>query len=381
MSAGFQAVQWNRRKIIYDVILLAGIVLYLGAYLALASWLSPPKDYPAAIDIRIGAFGTCAFLMLTIILAIGPLTRLNPRFLPLLYNRRHFGVLTFLVALVHACLMVQWFAVQGGLPDLLKEMLSTAGYGKFIGFPFKMLGLAALLVLFLMAATSHDFWLAFLTPPVWKGLHMALYLAYGLVVMHVALGLMQDDRNPLIPAMLIAGFGSVTALHLVAGWRERNADRGVDARSDGWLPVGPPESITDKRARIVLTRGGERIAVFRDGNQIGALSNLCAHQNGPIGEGAIIDGCVTCPWHGYQYRLADGCAPAPFTEKLATYRVRIAYGVVEVDPRPLPPGTVAAIMWRSLHVIAGRGRSTRARSPCAAGVVIDSGSNASRVPE
>ena len=115
--------------------------------------------------------------------------------------------------------------------------------------------------------------------------------------------------------------------------------------SDGWVPVGPPLSIPDKGARIVAAPDGERIAVFRDGAQIGALSNLCAHQNGPIGEGRIIDGCVTCPWHGYQYRLEDGCAPPPFTEKLVTYRVRIAHGVVEVDPRPLPPGTPAAIRY------------------------------------
>ena len=93
--------------------------------------------------------------------------------------------------------------------------------------------------------------------------------------------------------------------------------------SEGWLAVGPPLSIPDQAARIVAAPGGERIAVFRDGTLIGALSNLCAHQNGPIGEGRIIDGCVTCPWHGYQYRLEDGCAPPPFTEKLATYRVRI----------------------------------------------------------
>jgi nitrite reductase/ring-hydroxylating ferredoxin subunit len=239
---------------------------------------------------------------------------------------------------------VQWFAVQGSLPNLFNEMLSTSGYGKFIGFPFKILGLAALLVLFLMAATSHDFWLSFLTPPVWKTLHMALYVAYGLVVMHVALGIMQDDRNPLIPAMLIAGFGTVTALHLLAGGRTREADR--DALADGWLRLCRPDEIPDKRARIVSAPGGERIAVFRDGDQIGAISNLCAHQNGPIGEGAIIDGCVTCPWHGYQYRLVDGCAPAPFSEKLATYRVRVAQGVIEVDPRPLPPGTAAAIVWR-----------------------------------
>jgi nitrite reductase/ring-hydroxylating ferredoxin subunit len=197
-----------------------------------------------------------------------------------------------------------------------------------------------------MAATSHDFWLAFLTPPVWKSLHMGLYVAYGLVVMHVALGVMQYDRNPLIPAMLAGGFLVVTVLHLVAGWRERAGDISDKLSDDGWLLVGPPLSIPDRSARIVAAPGGERIAVFRDGVRIGALSNLCAHQNGPIGEGRIIDGCVTCPWHGYQYRLEDGCAPAPFTEKLATYRVRVARGMVEVDPRPLAPGTPAAITYQ-----------------------------------
>jgi nitrite reductase/ring-hydroxylating ferredoxin subunit len=160
--------------------------------------------------------------------------------------------------------------------------------------------------------------------------------------MHVALGIMQFDHTVLVPAMLIGGFSSVAVLHLVAGWRERAADRGVAAR-EGWITVGPPHAIPDKCARIVAAPGGERIAVFRDGARIGALTNLCAHQNGPIGEGRIIDGCVTCPWHGFQYRLDDGCAPPPFTEKLATYRVRIRDGVVEVDPNPLPPGTPATI--------------------------------------
>jgi nitrite reductase/ring-hydroxylating ferredoxin subunit/DMSO/TMAO reductase YedYZ heme-binding membrane subunit len=343
MSSAFRAVEWNRTKLVYDAILLAGVALYIGAYMILAYWFDPPKDLPAAIDLCIRAFGSCAFLMLTIILSIGPLARLDRRFLPLLYNRRHFGVLTFFVALLHASFVVEWFAVQDALPSLYDELSKVSDYGKFIGFPFKALGILALLILFLMAATSHDYWLVFLTPPVWKGLHMALYAAYGLVVMHVALGIMQTDRNPLIPAMLASGFVIVTLLHLVAGWRERSGDRAGARGSDGWLAVGPPLSIPDKGARIVTPPDGERIAVFRDGTQIGALSNLCAHQNGPIGEGRIIDGCVTCPWHGYQYRLEDGRAPPPFTEKLVTYRVRIAHGVVEVDPRPLPPGTAAAV--------------------------------------
>jgi nitrite reductase/ring-hydroxylating ferredoxin subunit len=195
-----------------------------------------------------------------------------------------------------------------------------------------------------MAATSHDFWLAFLTPPVWKALHMLLYVAYGLAVMHIALGIMQYERTFLIPLMLYGGFGAVTALHLVAAIRERSNERQITLpETDGWIVVGAPADIPDRAARIIAAPGGERIAVFRDGNEIGALTNLCAHQNGPLGEGRIIDGCVTCPWHGYQYRLADGCAPEPFTERLATYRVRINRGLVEVDPKPLPPGTPASI--------------------------------------
>jgi DMSO/TMAO reductase YedYZ heme-binding membrane subunit len=101
-----------------------------------------------------------------------------------------------------------------------------------------------------MAATSHDYWLVFLTPPVWKGLHMALYVAYGLVVMHVALGVMQYDRNPFIPAMLASGFAYVTVLHLVAGWRERSGDRAGARGSEGWLSVGGSQFQTGAPASL-----------------------------------------------------------------------------------------------------------------------------------
>ena len=340
MSASFSAVQWNRRKLIYDASLIAGVMLFIGAFMIIGALRNPPADMPAWINLRIKAFGTCAFTMLTIILTIGPLARLSPRFLPLLYNRRHFGVLTFLIALVHAWSVVDWFSVQGAMGDLVTEMTDNPKFGQFIGFPIKALGLTGLSILFLLAATSHDFWLAFLTPRVWKALHMLLYLAYGVLVMHVALGVMQEDQRVHIPILLGGSFALVTALHLAAGWRERE----VGQQYDGWLVVGPPESIPDKAARIVAAPNGERIAVFRDGNRIGALTNVCAHQNGPIGEGCIVNGLVTCPWHGYEYRLEDGCAPPPFTEKLATYRVRLRDGMIEVDPSALPPGTKAAII-------------------------------------
>lgn len=343
MSVGFKAVQWNRDKIVYDIVVAAAAAVFLIVFTYLHWQWHPPKDLPEAIDIGIRAFGVCAFLMLTAILMIGPLARLNRRFLPLLYNRRHFGVMTFLVALMHFGFLLAWYIVQNNLPNLAGELTNWKDYAKFIGFPFKTLGVLALLVLFVMAATSHDFWLSFLSPPVWKAIHMSVYIAYGLVVVHVALGTMQGEYTILIPLMLGMSFGSVALLHLVAGLRERAGDNSAAPLADGWIAVGPPRAITDKCARIVTAPGGECIAVFRDGDRIGAVTNLCAHQNGPLGEGRIIDGCITCPWHGYQYRLDDGCAPAPFTEKLATYRVRLSNGTIELDPRPLPPGTPAAI--------------------------------------
>ncbi len=107
MSVGFQAVQWSRDKLIYDGIVVAGVVLFIGIFVTVSHRIEPPADIPAEIDVRIRAFGVCAFLMLTIILAIGPLARLNPWFRKLLFNRRHFGVLTFVVAAMHAWFMIE----------------------------------------------------------------------------------------------------------------------------------------------------------------------------------------------------------------------------------------------------------------------------------
>ena len=253
MSAGFKAVQWNRRKIVYDAILLAGVVLFIGTFMTLGALRNPPADTPAWINLRIKAFGTCAFVMLTIILMIGPLARLSPRFLPLLYNRRHFGVLTFLVALVHAYSVVDWFAVQGAMGDLMTEMTGSPGYGKFIGFPIKALGLFGLTVLFLLAATSHDFWLAFLTPRVWKALHMALYVAYGVLVMHVALGADAGEPAHLhsdLPRRIVCAGGGAAHRRGVARARSRAGAR--------WLAHGRPAGIDPRQARAHRRRAGRR---------------------------------------------------------------------------------------------------------------------------
>ena len=97
-------------------------------------------------------------------------------------------------------------------------------------------------------------------------------------------------------------------------------------------------SIPEKCATVVSIRG-ERVAIFKYDGKVSAISNVCRHQNGPLGEGKIIDGCVTCPWHGYQYLPETGASPPPFTEKVATFKTRIVDGRVLIDPNPLEPGT------------------------------------------
>ncbi len=66
---------------------------------------------------------------------------------------------------------------------------------------------------------------------------------------------------------------------------------------------------------------------------------MCQHQNGPLGEGCVIDGLVTCPWHGYQYDPRTGQSPAPFTERIPTFDLKYENGRVWVNATPNPPGT------------------------------------------
>ncbi|PVB61786.1 Rieske 2Fe-2S domain-containing protein [Labrenzia sp. 011] len=344
MSVQYTPVLWNRNKILYDAALLIAVALYLYVFIRVGPMF---EDVTRPIDgaiLRMRAFGSCAFLMLTVILCIGPLARLDRRFLPLLYNRRHFGVMTAGIAAVHANYVLGWYFSFSPTDKYVALLASNTGYTQLLGFPFEALGIAALLILFVLAATSHDFWLSFLGAPLWKALHMTIYAAYVLVVLHVALGALQGPGDPVLTTLVAAGVILVCGLHLAAGRMEAGRDRGEEtARNSpeetGWVVACEVGDIDDDCARVVTLDGGERVAIFKYDGKLSAITNVCAHQNGPLGEGKVLWGCITCPWHGYQYNLADGRAPAPFTEKVSTYRLKLAGATVLLDPDALPPGT------------------------------------------
>ena len=336
MSVQYDAISWNRQKKVYDLTLVSLLVLYLAVFVGVGAWRNPSAT---AETLLIRAFGTAGFLLLNIVLCIGPLARLDRRFLPLLYNRRHLGVTTFLLGLAHGGFALFQFHALGNVNPLISLFISNPRYGSVADFPFQSLGFFALIVLFLMAATSHDFWLRNLSAPMWKRLHMLVYAAYALLVAHVTLGALQTETNLVLAAALIVGVASVLSLHLAAAFREKRVDEARhQAVEEGFVEVCKLDRIPEKCATIV-SLSGERVAVFRYDDKVSAISNACQHQNGPLGEGRIIDGCVTCPWHGYQYQPESGAAPPPFKEKIPTFRVKIVKGSVFVHPRPNPAGT------------------------------------------
>ncbi len=341
MSHAYKPVQWNRTKLVYDGFLLAAVGTYLWVFMDLAPKLSPAVRLVEAPIHAMRAYGSCAFLLLSLVLSIGPLARLDTRFLPLLYNRRHFGVLTAGVAILHAMAVLDWYFAFAPVSKVEALFTSNTSFGQIIGFPFELFGLFALMVLVVMAATSHDFWLSFLTPRLWKAMHMLVYAAYASVVLHVALGSLVGGGNPVTLLVLVASMTALITLHLMAGLREARKERAINAapERDGWVEFGDLADFTEGRALVGAGAGGERIAVFRFKGRLSALANVCSHQGGPVGEGKVVLGLVTCPWHGYQYRLEDGCSPPPFKERIRKYRVRLEGSRIWVDPVALPLGT------------------------------------------
>ncbi|MEO7310239.1 MAG: Rieske 2Fe-2S domain-containing protein [Chitinophagaceae bacterium] len=336
MSAAYRPILWNRFKKQYDLILWGGIILYLLMFTGSNIFLFPHHNLNT---ILIRAFGTLAILLLHIILLIGPFCRLSPKFLPILYNRRHLGVSMFIIAFVHGILSLTWFHGNTDVNPLVSLFTANKHYGSIAYFPFQTLGFSALIIFAAMAFTSHDFWLSFLSPKFWKAMHMLVYIAYALVIMHVAMGIIQFEKSPVLVVLLLAGLLVISTAHLLAAFKENKVDNTVPEKlNEDWQYVCNVEEIEDGLAKMAVINK-ERIAVFKYDGKLSAVHNVCKHQMGPLGEGRVVDGCITCPWHGYQYRPEDGCAPAPFKEKLHTYPLQLMENKIHISTKAMPEGT------------------------------------------
>lgn len=74
---------------------------------------------------------------------------------------------------------------------------------------------------------------------------------------------------------------------------------------------------------IAVDIGDRRIAVFRYQDEIYALDETCPHRGAPLHQGKVANGIVICPWHQWQFGLADGCSPVNPNSRVRKYRVRV----------------------------------------------------------
>ena len=80
--------------------------------------------------------------------------------------------------------------------------------------------------------------------------------------------------------------------------------------------------------------GGKLIGVFLDRGQYFAIDDVCPHMGASLSGGHVENGIVTCPWHAWRYRLADGAWADSPRIKIGCYPIRVENGAIQVQVPP-----------------------------------------------
>ncbi|MDP2622116.1 MAG: NAD(P)H-dependent oxidoreductase [Hyphomicrobiales bacterium] len=104
--------------------------------------------------------------------------------------------------------------------------------------------------------------------------------------------------------------------------------------SENWHDLGPTEEF--KTAPVHEVRiGRTRIAITWKDGRFGAISGVCNHVAGPLGQGRLDGDYVVCPWHYWKFHRLTGEGEPGFEEdKVPRHAVKEENGRLLVDPEP-----------------------------------------------
>jgi nitrite reductase/ring-hydroxylating ferredoxin subunit/uncharacterized membrane protein len=106
----------------------------------------------------------------------------------------------------------------------------------------------------------------------------------------------------------------------------------VTDEPNDFTPVLASDALADGTMQRVKSNDTDLLLVRQHG-KVCALVHACAHLGGPLSEGELKDGSVVCPWHGSEFRLADGSVVnGPSTHPQPYFAVRERAGQIEVAP-------------------------------------------------
>jgi len=84
-------------------------------------------------------------------------------------------------------------------------------------------------------------------------------------------------------------------------------------------------------ALLEIVQGSDVYALCNVAGEVRAMSGVCPHHGGPLGQGALEGSIVTCPWHAWQFDSATGACVFNEEVRIARYPVRVEAGEVFVD--------------------------------------------------
>ena len=144
-----------------------------------------------------------------------------------------------------------------------------------------------------------------------------------------------EGVHPLAVGLSTAGFailaiGAWYGGHVVFGTGYAvNREAFLDGPTD-WAAAGRASDVPAQGMHLVEA-GGMKVLMTRADGRICAISAVCSHAGGPLDEGSIENGVVTCPWHGSRFRVRDGRAVSgPATFDVPRLVVRDTDGALEV---------------------------------------------------
>jgi nitrite reductase/ring-hydroxylating ferredoxin subunit len=143
--------------------------------------------------------------------------------------------------------------------------------------------------------------------------------------------------GPRSRALRVAGLAAAGVAGLLGGHISFRLAGGVNQAEPvphliepGWHDLMPAAGLVE--AGPVRHLAGEvPVVVIRYGTQVHVLADRCSHLSGPLSEGKLKDGCLTCPWHGSSFRVSDGTvARGPATAPQPVFRTRVRSGIIQV---------------------------------------------------
>jgi multimeric flavodoxin WrbA/nitrite reductase/ring-hydroxylating ferredoxin subunit len=103
---------------------------------------------------------------------------------------------------------------------------------------------------------------------------------------------------------------------------------------DNWHDLGPVDSLKEKPIQEIKI-GSTVIALSYSNGEFGAISGVCNHVGGPLGQGNLDGEFVVCPWHHYKFDRQSGLGEPGFEQdRVPQYETRIENNHLFLNPKP-----------------------------------------------